>query len=136
MNETQTPKNVRLTITVTPEVHQVFTRFAKAASMPVGRAMGEWLGDTIEAAEFTAAKMEQARAAPALVARELHSYALGLMDETSTYIEKMRLDGEASRAARHAQRAARAGSLASIPPSSNTGGKGVGKTKGHGGKRV
>ena len=33
---------------------KAFTRIAKATKMPVGRAMGEWLGDTIEAAQLMA----------------------------------------------------------------------------------
>lgn len=121
---TDTPtKNVRLTITVTPEVHQIFTRFAKAASMPVGRAMGEWLGDTIDAAAFTAQKMEEARAAPALVSRELHAYALGLADETGALIEKMRSQGRKAQATPTESAARRAGTaLAGLKtPPSNTG---------------
>lgn len=123
MTETQT-KNIRLTITVTPEVHQTFQRFAKAASMPVGRAMGEWLGDTIEAAEFTAQKMEQARSAPSLVARELHAYALGMADEAGTLLKRMQADGAASRTAGVAKRPPQSVAPVQLPPSSNTGGKG------------
>lgn len=50
-------KEVRLTIPVSVEVHEAFTRIAKATKMPVGRAMGEWLGDTIEAAQLMAEKL-------------------------------------------------------------------------------
>lgn len=117
---TSTPDKIRLTITVSSEVHQTFQRFAKAASMPVGRAMGEWLGDTLDAANFTAQKMEEARAAPALVARELHSYALGITDETTSLMQKMREEGTARRAAGHAKRATQGGGTAPTPPS-NTG---------------
>jgi hypothetical protein len=118
---TDTPtKNVRLTITVTPEVHQIFTRFAKAASMPVGRAMGEWLGDTIDAAAFTAKKMEEARAAPALVSRELHAYALGLADEAGAIMDKMRSDGQQARARTGASGPGTATAAQTTPPS-NTG---------------
>ena len=60
---------IRLTIPVTPEVHAAFTRIAHAASIPVGRAMGEWLADTIDAAQFMAETMEKARAAPSAQAR-------------------------------------------------------------------
>lgn len=80
----------RLTIPVSVAVYDTFTRIAKAGKMPVGRAMGEWLGDTLDAAEFMATKMEQARAAPSLVARELHSYALGLTDMTQDLLKKVR----------------------------------------------
>lgn len=114
MTSTPSPQNVRLTITVTPEVHETFQRFAKAAGMSLGRAMGEWLGDTVEAAEFTATKMEQARAAPKIVMREMHAYALGLADETGHLMNKIREKGVAERSG-----AARG----SLPPSSNTGGK-------------
>lgn len=82
------PKEVRLTIPVSERVHQTFTRIAKAGNMPVGRSMAEWLEDTVDAAEFMAQKMEEARSAPALVARELHSYALGLSDMTQTLISQ------------------------------------------------
>jgi predicted translin family RNA/ssDNA-binding protein len=113
MTSPPSSQNIRLTITVTPEVHEAFQRFAKAAGMSLGRAMGEWLGDTVEAAEFTATKMEQARAAPKVVMREMHAYALGLADETGQLMNTLREKGRAERSG-----AARA----SIPPSGNTGG--------------
>lgn len=119
MTSTPTP-NIRLTISVTPEVHQTFQRLAKATGMSIGKAMGEWLGDTIEAAEFMTSKVEQARAAPAIVMREMHAYALGLADETGAMMENIRQKGVADRQV--LARDARADQ--SIPPSSNTGGKG------------
>lgn len=97
MTSTPSPQNVRLTITVTPEVHETFQRFAKAAGMSLGRAMGEWLADTLDGAQFVAEKMEQARAAPKVVAREMHAYALGLADETGALMEKVRQEGVRAR---------------------------------------
>jgi hypothetical protein len=117
MTSTPTP-NVRLTISVTPEVHATFQRLSKAGSMSISKAMGEWLGDTIEAAEFMAEKMEQARAAPKVVMREMHAYALGLADETGALMETLRKKGAADRKAVGVVR------LHPTPPSSNTGGKG------------
>ena len=125
-------QNIRLTITVTPEVHEVFQRFSKAAGMSLGRAMGEWLADTVEAAEFTASKMEQARAAPKVVMREMHAYALGLADETEALMEQIRQKGKSDRVGASV---ARTPGQTSRPPSSNTGGKGPESTKAHGGKR-
>ena len=93
MTSTPTTENVRLTITVTPEVHETFQRLAKAGSMSLSRAMGEWLGDTVDAAQFMAEKMEQARAAPKIVMREMHAYALGLADETGALMERMKKEG-------------------------------------------
>lgn len=113
MTSTPTPKNIRMTISVTPEVRDVFERFASAAGMSMGRAMGEWLGDTLEAVEFTAQKMEQARSAPKLVMREMHAYALGLADETGQLMDQLREKGKAERSG--AARLPR-------PPSGNTGG--------------
>ena len=89
------PETVRLTIPVTVEVHEAFTRIAKASKQPIGRAMGQWLEDTVDAANYLAQTLEKARSAPKLVAQELHAYALGLTDETGDLMERMR---EASRA--------------------------------------
>ena len=112
-------KEVRLTIPVSAEVHEAFTRIAKATKMPVGRAMGEWLGDTIEAAQLMAEKLEQARAAPRLVMQEMHAYALGLADETGALLDKVRKEGQQSREGR--ARADRPATAAPTTPPSNTG---------------
>ena len=96
MTSTPSPtpsQNVRLTISVTPEVHATFQRLSKASSMSISKAMGDWLGDTLEAAEFMAEKIEQARAAPKIVMREMHAYALGLADETGALLERVRREG-------------------------------------------
>lgn len=66
--------------------------------MSIGRAMGDWLADTVEAVEFTALKVEQARAAPKLVMRELHAYSMGLVDETGSLMASVREKGDADRA--------------------------------------
>ena len=87
---TQPPKHIRLTIPVTPEVREAFQRIAKASGMSTGRAMGEWLSDTIDAANFMADTLEKARSAPRLVAQQLHAYALGAADETGQLLDKIR----------------------------------------------
>jgi hypothetical protein len=129
-----TQDRVRLTISVTPEVHATFQRLANAGSMSISRAMGEWLGDTLDAASFMAEKMEQARAAPKLVARELHAYALGLADETSQVLQAVRkgapTPADLSSGPPPTGRPAAARWVS--PPSSNTGGKGP--RKGVGGR--
>jgi hypothetical protein len=124
--EKQTSKQVRLTISVTPEVHAAFTRLADASSMSLSRAMGEWLGDTIDAVEFTASKVQEARQAPGLVMREMHAYALGLADETGALLGRLGKGGVAA-----GKRSAAAAPHS--PPSSNTGGKGPQKRGGKGG---
>jgi hypothetical protein len=88
-----TTQNIRTTITITPEVHSTFQRLSKATGMSMSKALGEWLSDTLEAAEFMAEKVEQARAAPGIVMREMHAYALGLADETGSLLERVREKG-------------------------------------------
>jgi len=119
------PPSIRITVAVSPEVHEAFKRLSKAGGMSLSRAVGEWLADTVEAAEFMATKMEQARAAPGIVMREMHAYALGLADETGALMNKMKEKGREDRASVPASAGASARSSAPIPPSSNTGGKGT-----------
>lgn len=133
MDSPPTP-NVRLTISVSSEVHATFQRLAKGSGMSISKAMGEWLGDTIEAAEFMASKIEQARAAPKIVMQEMHAYALGLADETGALMETLREKGRTDRAQAAEDvggttpvRSGRSVSPRTAPPSSNTGGKPTGK---------
>lgn len=93
-----TPDVVRVTVPVRADVLEAFQRLAKAGSTSTGRAMGDWLADTVEAVEFMAEKMEEARSAPKRVIRELHGYALGLADETGALIEEIRQKGRTARA--------------------------------------
>lgn len=90
-------ETIRLTIPVSKEVHATFQRLAKASGSSIGRAMGDWLGDTLEAAEFMAETMERARAAPKIVMQEMHAYALGLADETGTLLNDIRKKAQTQR---------------------------------------
>jgi len=119
--------SVRVTVPVTPEVRDTFKRLAKAGRTSTGRAMGDWLGDTIDAAAYMAKTMEKAREAPRIVAQELHAYALGLSDETGELLRQIRAKGGAGQ---HGDGHAPAGpgaGLGGSPPSCNTGGKGTTK---------
>lgn len=121
---TEPKQTIRLTIPVTPEVHEAFTRIAKATGTPIGRAMGEWLGDTLDAAQHVAQLVENARAAPRLVAQELHAYAHGLTDETGALLAKLRKD-PTTRTGLASTRSVPPGApgAGASPPSCNTGGK-------------
>lgn len=117
-------KPPRVSVPVTDEVLQVFQRLAKAGNMSTGRAIAEWLSDTVEAAEFMAATMERARAAPKVVMREMHAYALGLADETGDLIRKISEKGERDRQRARASGAPHADAADDqFPPLCNTGGK-------------
>lgn len=125
MTKTLTPptRPPRVSVPVTAEVLYTFERLAAASNMSTGKAIASWLEDTIEAAEYLANKVQQARSAPKIVARELHAYALGMADETSQLMKDLQLRGRADRAA-GAQAAGAPGGVGSpSPPSSNTGGK-------------
>ena len=113
---------VRLTIPVSREVHEAFARIAAAIGMPLGRAMGDWLEDTLDAALFTAQKVEEARSAPALVLNEMKSLALGSADLADKALEDIRKMGREARAG-GTRSAASAGTPDPVPPSCNTGGK-------------
>lgn len=135
MSKTLSPptKHPRISVPVDAETLAVFQRLAKAGNMSTGGAIAEWLQETVEAAEFMASKMEQARAAPKVVMREMHAYALAMADETGALMRELADKGAAERRARSGgsgaaseARPAAGGAGpagASIPPSCNTGGK-------------
>jgi hypothetical protein len=114
------PKQIRLTISVSPDVHSAFERLSAASGNSMSKCMGEWLSDTLEAVEYTALMVEKARLAPKMVMREVHAYALGLADETGTVLRSLRDGGRAG--AGMAQPPS-AGPTSMSPPSCNTGGK-------------
>ena len=119
----QKPETVRVSVPVTIEVQQAFQGLAAASGMSTGKAMGQFLEDMIDSVQYLATKMEQARAAPKIVARELHAYALGLADETGQLINDMTLKGRADRAAAGMRQRPDSGAVVPSPPPSNTGGK-------------
>ena len=123
MTKTLTPptRPPRVSVPVSAEVLIAFERLAAAGNMSTGRAMAEWLADTVEAVEYMAATMEKARAAPKVVMRELHAYALGLADETGQLMRDLAVKGKADRS-RASSQSGPSGGLPTPPPS-NTGGK-------------
>ena len=125
MASTPTQERIRLTVTITPEVHEIFSRMAETMGVSLGRCIGDWLSDTAEGAQFVAHKMVEARKAPMTVMRELQAYARGavvLADETAEEFRRKRAADRAPRGTATAPASAR-------PPSSNTGGK-VPRTRG------
>ena len=113
---------------------EVFERLAKAGNMYTGKAMAEWLKDTMEAAELMASTMERARAAPKLVTAELHAMALGLSENTKELMDKFSKLGKAARSGAAGQAgaglaASQSAAIEPSPPSCNTGGKVTGAKK-------
>jgi len=97
--------------------------------MSTGRAIAEWLNDTVEAANYMAVTLERARAAPKLVASEIHAYALGLADETGDIMKRVQaMAKDEAKAWGEVKQTLEAATDAPIPPSCNTGGKVTPKT--------
>ena len=114
----------RVSVPIDNETLEVFERLARAGNMSTGRAMAEWLKDTVEAAELMAATMERARAAPKVVTAELHAMMLGMADQTKELQDKYsKFKGSIGTGPSGAERSRPAGPEALLPPSCNTGGK-------------
>ena len=88
-----TKKPVRTTISVDSDVLEVFQRLASLSGVSQSRAIGEWLKDTVDAANLMADLMQKAREQPKLVAQELRGYALGLSDLTQELLQQVREKG-------------------------------------------
>lgn len=130
MTKTLSPptKPPRVSVPVSAETLVIVERLAKASNMSTGRAIAEWLSDTLEAMELMASTMERARAAPKLVTAELHAMALGMADMTKELADKyskfkgpLPVGPDGGGGERSA--AASDGPTAAVPPSCNTGGK-------------
>lgn len=122
MTNTLSPptKPSRVSVPISAHALETFERLAKASNASTGRAIADWLDDTLEGAEFMAVTMEKARAAPRVAIAEMHAYALGLADETGAVMARIRAKGSAEAPGRASGTRDADGS---IPPSCNTGGK-------------
>ena len=118
----------RVSVPIDSDTLAVFERLAKVSGSSTGKAIAEWLSDTVEGAELMASTMERARSAPKLVTAELHAMALGLSENTKELMDKFSKMGKAARTGDAVAMRSSDGSLAAIakppkPPSCNTGGK-------------
>lgn len=82
-------KRIRLTIAVTPEVHETFQRMAEAGRISISRAMGDWLADTSEAAQFMAETMEKAKKMPSMATGELVGFAEAVQAQAGDILKRM-----------------------------------------------
>lgn len=72
---------IRTTVSIDPEVLEIFRVMADAGGLSVSRCIGEWLADTAEGAQLVATKMVEARRAPGRVMREMQAASRGLVEE-------------------------------------------------------
>lgn len=89
-NTPPTPALVRTTISVRPEVLDAFRRLSAVSGVSLSKGIGDWLADTVDAAEAMVDLVERARQQPKMVARQLQGYALGLSDMTNDLLEELR----------------------------------------------
>lgn len=75
-------KRIRTTITVTEEVHQVFTSMATVSGQSISRCIGDWLESTADGAQFVTYKIKQAKHSPSEVMRDLHQASVAFNAET------------------------------------------------------
>lgn len=127
-----TPKSIRVTVPVSPEVLARFKRLSAVAGQSVGKAMGEWLEETQEGLDPMIEILERHKKAPLKAIRTLQAYAGTLNDMTGDLFERVsRMDSvertvaaEAAAVANAAEDMKKALKRGLTPPSSNTGGKG------------
>ena len=55
---------IRTTISLDPEVYEVFRQMAETAGVSVSRCMGDWLADTVEVAQLATQKLVSIRRSP------------------------------------------------------------------------
>jgi hypothetical protein len=142
----QDQKPIRVTVPVAPDVLDAFKKLAASQGVSVGKAMGDWLADTVDGVGYMTDLLQKARKAPHLAVRELHAYASGLTETTTELLEGLRKT-TGSKVLREAVAGARIGGAATVqapasdrvksmladarkttsadpyPPLSNTGGK-------------
>ena len=125
-------KPLRVTVPVTPETKLAFERLAAAQGCSVGKAMGDWLRDTSDAAGHMTEALQDVKTKPFEVALKLSGYASATSDMAAGLVEQLRKrsrEGGAARAsvAPHVSdtplSARKSAKKVLTPPVGNTGGK-------------
>ena len=129
MTKPPSPERIRLTISVTPEVHAAFQRMAAVSGMSIGRAMGDWMSDTLDGVQMVTTQLERARQAPRQVAAEMRQQLLGSVDLMDEVLHTMRSGKAPAAAAGGMPAGARPAAAAEPPRPVIRGGKSPGKTR-------
>jgi hypothetical protein len=119
---------VRTTISLPPEIHEIFKRMSEVSGVSISRCMGDWLADTGDAAEMITTQLEKARRSPMAALKEMRALVAGLGEaaaETHVSLGDLIDQVEAGTAgglpAAASEDSPPAGHVATLPPSSNTG---------------
>ena len=124
-------KSVRMTVPVPPHVRDAFQRLAAAQGCSVGKAMGDWMTDTVEGVEAMADMLERARQQPRKAISSVHVYATSMQNVVDSVIVALRGDVLPQGAPAPGEGASLGGGAAPgagaprplTPPVGNTGGK-------------
>lgn len=81
------PTSVRMTVPVPVHVREAFQRLAAAQGCSVGKAMGDWLADTVQAAEAMADLLSDVRDRPRRALMQVDSYATSIGGITQEVVE-------------------------------------------------
>lgn len=68
----------RVTVPVSSDVLDAFRSLASVSGVSVGKAMGDWLADTLDAVYFMTELLKKAKEAPKLAALEIQAYGRGI----------------------------------------------------------
>lgn len=123
---------VRTTISVDPEIHEIFKRMAEVSGSSVSRCMGDWLASTSEGAELVTHRMEGIKRSPLDALIELRKDFSSIVDKADVALAEIK---KKAAPGQQALRSSPAGQVqpASRAPSSNTGLKSPTKGRGKGG---
>lgn len=83
-------KPVRVTVPVPGDVLEAFRRLADVQGVSVGRAMGEWLTDTLDGVNAMTDLVAKARRTPHIAARQLHAYAVATADQAADLLDQVK----------------------------------------------
>jgi hypothetical protein len=118
-----TPKPSRVSVPLSHEALAAFEKLAEVQNLSTGKAIAEWLEETIDAVLYLSNLLEEARSAPRLVAQKMHAFALGLADESGALVEQIKAESRAARPVGTRSGSAGRDDRISVPPPCNTGGK-------------
>lgn len=81
MHQSNPPRTQkRVTVPVSLDVLQAFQELASVSGVSTGKAMGDWLADTLDGVSLMTDLLRKAKEAPRLAALEMQSYGRRLID--------------------------------------------------------
>jgi len=80
----------RISVPIDAETRAVFQKLADASGVSLGRAIADWLRDTLDAAMQMAAMVEKAKERPRQAIRELNAMARGLVEVSEEFAADVR----------------------------------------------